>query len=279
MSAALPKDLADLVELLGRRVEQAQPITARSGQQDRLTLRLALDDGSLLKARWLMTNEHAENWHRLRRLIGNKSYLANLFQREGSLVLEEWIEGDSLAMVDVPADELVAASEVLAQLHNLEVPESGAASSAREMQWIQKLLGSLVARSGLSAAQATQIEEKMRRTLPQQTTRGLIHYDFCGENLVLHESRGVVSVDHEWLCVHSLEFDLARAVYRWNLTGKSLANFLDGYRRAGGPAREEQLDWWLLANKIFAAEVRVRRGWSDAASSLQSLLLTLETER
>lgn len=279
MAATVPKDLATLLGKLGHSADVAEVITKRSGLQDRLTLRLVLDDGSLLKARWLATKKHADSWGRLRELIGDRPYLARLLHRDGSILLEEWVEGNALAMVDVPDDQLLAASAVLAQLHSLEVPESGSASCTREMQWIQELLGSLVARSGLSAAQANQLDEKMRRTLPKQTIRGLIHYDFCGENLVFHASRGVVSIDHEWLCMHSLEFDLARAVHRWNLTGKSRSVFLDGYCRAGGPAAQEQLDWWLLANEVFAAEVRVRRGWPDAETSLQGLFARLETER
>lgn len=276
MPATIPKDLATLLAKLGHNAEVAEVITKRSGLQDRLTLRLVLDDGSLLKARWLASKEHAESWNRLRELIGNSPYLARLLHREGSILLEEWVEGNALAMVDVPDDQLVAASAVLAQLHSLEVPEGGVASCALEMQWIQELLGSLVARAGLSAAQAGHLEDKMRRTLPKQTIRGLIHYDFCGENLVAHPLRGVVSIDHEWLCMHSLDFDLARAVHRWNLTGRSREVFLEGYRSSGGRAGQEQLDWWLLANDIFAAEVRIRRNWADAPDTVRRLMTQIE---
>ena len=271
----IPDDLASLLGRLGRRAEFAEAVTKRSGLKERLALRLVLDDGSLLKARRLATTEHAESWSRLRRLIGDRTYLASLLHQEGALVLEEWIEGDTLPMMSLPTEQLAAAGKVLAQLHLLQVPDGGAAPCTTQILWMKELLASLVAHSALSGIQAGQLENKMVQTLPNETLRGVIHYDFCGENLVLNAARGVVSIDHEWLCVGSLEFDLARAITRWNLADESRASFLDAYNRAGGPASRERLDWWLLCNKVFAAEVRARRGWPDAQVSVENLLLSL----
>jgi len=274
----IPDDLASLLGRLGRRAELAEAITKRSGLNERLALRLVLDDGSLLKARRLATTEHAESWSRLRRLIGDRTYLASLLHQEGALVLEEWIEGDALPMTNIGAEQLVAAGEVLARLHCLQVPEGGVEPCTTQISWIRDLLTSLVARSALSAVQAKGLEDEMKRTLPDKALRGVIHHDFCGENLVLNTPRGIVSIDHEWLCVGFLEFDIARAISRWNLTDASCATFLRAYDSEGGPGSHEQLRYWLLASRVFAAEVRVRRGWPDAQVSVENLLLSVQTE-
>ncbi len=107
---------------------------------------------------------------------------------------------------------------------------------------------------------------------PAKTFHGLVHYDFCGENLVLHPSRGLVSIDHEWMRVDSLEFDLARAVGRWRLDTDAAQAFVAAYRKAGGVALTDSLSWWALTHDLFASEVRVRRGWLDAPATVKRLM-------
>lgn len=278
MNVSLPEDLARHLCLLGRKALRVERIPTRCGSQDKLCLRLCLDNGSTVKARWLATEEHAVNWNRLRGLVGKQPFLSDRLSHDGSMVLEDWVTGNTLPMENSSAEQLNKAGEVLARIHELPIPGRGITTSDLEVQRIVDLLGSLVSQHALSRIEADALEHKVKHSSPQSTFRGLIHYDFCGENLVQSTSRGIVSIDHEWMCLSSLEFDLARAIYRWNLTGQSRASFLDGYRLAGGQANCEALDWWLFANEVFAAVIRWRRGWPDAAATVRHLRRRLHAD-
>jgi len=134
------------------------------------------------------------------------------------------------------------------------------------------LLSSLTLASAISTDEELQLAAKLSRLAPARMHVGLAHHDFCGENLVLHSSRGVVSIDHEWMRVGSLDFDVARAIRQWKLPDVGIDAFLRGYAAAGGPVDIANLDFWLLANDIFASELRVRRGWPDAPATMKRLM-------
>ena len=268
----LPPELGDCLLRMGRNVQDAEEITTRSTSSEREAFRLVLDDGSFVKARWLLGEAHASRWNRLRNAVGDPLFLTATLHREGRFVLEEWIEGEPLPMLDVPAALLGQAGELLARMHLMDVPGRGTVEAADEVRRMDKLIDSLVSHGAFAESAAGGLRARLWESAPDHTVNGLAHFDFCGENLVMHPSRGLVSIDNEWMCLGSLEYDVARALYRWDLTGVARETFLGSYRAAGGAAAVDALDWWFFANSIHASEIRVRRAWPDAAATVAGLL-------
>jgi thiamine kinase-like enzyme len=256
----------------GRDIESFQEIGPRGAFGGRRAIQAVLKDGSQVKARWLPDEDRADAWHALREKIGRRSFLSDCLHRQGRMVVEEWVEGETLPMTNPEEDILKLAAEALAEIHCLEIGVPSISATCSEILEADSRIRSLVEREAISLSLAARLRELLRSEPPVEKRHGLTHLDFCGENLVRHPTRGIVSIDHEWMCAGSLEFDLARAICRWELKGAEAGVFVTAYKKAGGPACTKAMPWWLLANDIFAAEIRVRRGWADATETLGRLV-------
>jgi thiamine kinase-like enzyme len=268
----LPQELVAYLSQVGRRLESLEEITTRKSIEGRRALRILLDDGSVIKARWLNDKLSAESWHMLREAAGRQAYFSDFMYRKECMVVEEWVEGKSVRMANVEEDILIRAAEALAHIHSIEIKPYGVLSPASEVRRAESNLHSLVHLKAISPNAAKAFHDLLQVNPPENTVHGLAHHDFCGENLVMNSSRGIVSIDHEWLCAASLEFDLSRAIFRWGLVGNAADCFVAAYKKTGGPASIETLPWWNYVNEIFAAEIRVRRGWPDAQATVLKLL-------
>ena len=239
---------------------------------DKRAYRLVFEDGSQAKARLLLGADHAGRWRALREKIGERPFLSSVFLQIESTVLEEWVPGEVLPQKNPPADLLREAGAVLARIHKTDVPELKVEDAEPEVSRCGEWLSELARVSAIDAESTRLLKLRIRREAPARTSMGVAHQDFCGENLVLHPLRGVVSIDNEWMRIGSLDFDVARAVRQWGLNEIGRRNFLAGYSEEGGPVDFSSVDFWLLANDIFASEVRARRGWSDAPATVRHLL-------
>jgi len=268
----LTEELTALLKGSKRRLVAAEDLTVRRSVEGKKAYRLGFDDGTVCKGRLLLGAEHAAAWGRLRSQVGSRPFLCAMLGQNGRAVLEEWVEGPVLSMSDPSPEILHRAGEVLAQMHSTAVPGCGVFSAAPQVEESRGWLKALVGAGAFDAATEGKLAAELRALAPDRTTFGLVHHDFCGENLVLHSGRGIVSIDHEWMHVGSHDFSLARALRRWNLDGAPRQAFLKGYLSSGGSADLGALDFWLLANDIFASEVRVRRGWPDAPATVDRLV-------
>jgi thiamine kinase-like enzyme len=260
----------------GLRYERFERISTRADVSGRLALKVVLDDGAQIKARWLADEGQATAWHALRMQIGSMAAFSDCLHREGRMVVEEWVKGETLPMVNPTEEILKRAAETLAEIHRLEIGPRETLSTRAELQRADSRIHSLVLHESIPPSAAKALREALQANPPAETKLGLAHADFCGENLVQNPSRGIVSIDHEWMRVGSLEFDLGRAICRWGLMGPAASAFVAAYSAAGGPASSEALPWWLLANDILASEVRVRHGWADAPTTVSRLLSRIE---
>ena len=268
----IPDPIRSLLLSWGKTPVGIFDVTGRASVAEKRAYRVLVEDGSKAKARVLMGGDHAARWCELRRSVGGRMFLSSMLWSEGNAVLEEWIEGDVLPRT-APQDHILEESAgVLARMHQIDVPGRGVVDACAEVRTYGPLLTSLALASAISTEAELQLTAKLSRLAPARMHVGLAHHDFCGENLVLHSSRGVVSIDHEWMRVGSLDFDVARAIRQWNLPDAGIDVFLRGYAAAGGPVDIANLDFWLLANDIFASEVRVRRGWPDAPATVKRLM-------
>jgi thiamine kinase-like enzyme len=255
----------------GRGVKRFEEIGRRGASSGRQALKVVLEDGSQIKARWLLNKDQAEAWHALRVKIGSRAFFSDFLYGEGQVVVEEWVEGEILPMANPKEETLEESAEILAGIHSIEIGAPKIRTTCSEIQQGESRIQSLLQRKAIPLSVAVALRDLLESKAPSETRHGLSHLDFCGENLVLHPSRGIVSIDHEWMCSSSQEFDLARAIGRWGLEGSGAGVFVTAYKRAGGCACTEALPWWLLANDIFAAEIRVQRGWTDASETLRRL--------
>lgn len=267
---SLPERLPDLVASLGRTMVQAEDITIRADVPEKRAYRLTLDDGTTLKARLLLTEAHATSWGTLRRQVGNQPFLAALVAQSGRVVIEEWVEGTPLPMTGCALPLLQEAGQLLAHVHRLPAGAQPPGDAARRNQ-LEAALASLTALGALDVPRAAELSAIAARLSPGAGTPGVGHHDLTGPNLVRHSSRGLVSIDHEWMQVGLLELDLARALTEWDLHGASQDAFLAGYRAAHGPAQAGESGYWRLLSQVLAAEIRARRRWHDAPAALEQL--------
>jgi thiamine kinase-like enzyme len=272
----IPDSIRSLLSSRGETPIEIHDVTVRAAVANKRTYRLVFDGGRQAKARLLMGSEHAARWGDLRRRVSEQPFLSSLLLQSGTAVLEEWVEGEVLPHANPPENLLQKAGAVLARIHRTAVPEQEMADAGPEAAKICSMLSALTRLSAITQGDADELTARLSKKEPKRMHRGLAHHDFCGDNLVLHVSRGVVSIDHEWMRVGSLDFDVARAIRQWNLPDAGIDVFLRGYAAAGGPVDIAHLDFWLLANDIFASEVRVRRGWSDAPATVKRLMSWIE---
>lgn len=260
----------------GLRSDRSESISNREDGSGRRALKVVMEDGSRIKARWLTDDSQAAAWHALRVQIGSQAAFSECLHREGRMVVEEWVEGETLPMTDPRDHTLKRAAETLAWIHSLEPSPRRIVSTVPELQRAETRIQSLLRLGSIPPPAALALQAALLDNPPAHTVLGLAHADFCGENLVLHPSRGIVSIDHEWMHVGSLEFDLGRAITRWDLDPPAARVFVAAYKGAGGPASSGSLPWWLLANDVLASEVRARHGWTDARATLHRLLSRIE---
>ncbi len=268
----IPESIRPLFLKSGKNPIQITDITNRVGVAGKRAYRLGFEDGSQAKARLLLGADHAMRWGALREKIGENPFFSSLILQIETVVLEEWVPGEVLPQTNPPAELLREAGAVLARIHKTAVPDFEVEDAAPEVAKCCEWVSELARFSAIDAESTRLLTLRIRQEAPSRTSVGVAHLDFCGENLVLHPQRGVVSIDHEWLRIGSLDFDVARAVTQWGLNVNERRCFLAGYSNEGGPVNTSNLDFWLLANDIFSSEVRVRRGWADAPATVRRLL-------
>lgn len=235
----IPDPIRSLLLSWGKTPVGISDVTGRASVAEKRAYRVSFEDGSQAKARVLLGADHAARWCELRRSVGGQICLSSMLWSEGDAVLEEWIEGDVLPRT-APQDHLLEEpAGVLAQIHQIDVSGRGVVEACAEVGTYSPLLSSLALASAISTDAEHQLAAKLNRLAPARMHVGLAHHDFCGDNLVLHSSRGVVSIDHEWMRVGSLDFDVARAIRQWNLPDAGIDVFLRGYAAAGGPGRSK----------------------------------------
>jgi Ser/Thr protein kinase RdoA (MazF antagonist) len=169
---------------------------------------------------------------------------------------------------------------VLGALHRLEPP----AWSDLRIAGPEDLLGKLrrdiailvdagVLETGLGrAAVAT-----AAAAAPLDAPAGVIHKDFCADNIVADRSGAPVSIDNANLTFGPLDLDLARTWYRWPMSARDWSCFARGYEASRPTAGfRAHLPFWAVVVLAGSASSRLRQRIGRHGEPLERLRTILE---
>jgi aminoglycoside phosphotransferase (APT) family kinase protein len=146
-----------------------------------------------------------------------------------------------------------------------EKPGELLAKLERDMDLVRSehLLDPELARRALADADANR---------PQEPTLGIIHKDFCAENLVLASDGSLVCIDEATLSTGPHDLDLARTWYRWPMQARDSAHFARGYqeqRSLAGFLRHFR--FWVTCVLVGSAATRLRSASPGALAPIERL--------
>jgi hypothetical protein len=253
-SAHLPRSVARaLRELLGPDVRRAEPLHNDEPWLPYVrTFVIDLDDGQRLKARFVEQRGRAAASASLTRLLDDPRLPAPTAQI-GSVTIDAWVPGETLATLGWHAGELAAAAELLATLHTFAGgPHEHLPHERRTSHLAEGAVAALLApaRDGsLDAAMADEVVGVLRESLPERARWGVSHGDFAPVNLVLTLDGQLISIDNERVHRGFLDLDLARSWYRWPLPETEQAHFDTAYCAAVGfhQDKDARRAWRVLA--------------------------------
>ncbi len=246
----------------------------RSPGYYRAAYRIELADGRVIKARRLENEAVAHDLLRIRRRLPDA--FAPVFTRHGRVLLEEWVLGEPLGDAPPEPARLAEAGVLLGELHahaqldgqRLHQVRSTAAHRDSAMRKLQQF----VATGALKPGAARELTQAILRLDPGQAKFGLVHLDFCGENMVIDRLGQLRVVDNERMGVDALGFDLARAWHRWALPDAAWETFQSAYAAClpwNDPLKAPT--FWRLRAISGAAAVLLRYCPDRAEAPLQAL--------
>ena len=166
------------------------------------------------------------------------------------------------------------AGDLLGRLHSL--PCRAQATPVRDVCWhLEKLrlnIGKMAKAGNLARTTAEHILQLAADLKPPDVEVGLIHGDFCGENIVIDRSGNPIAVDNEHITLGALDYDLVKCWYRWPMTPSQRLAFRECYQsyRSTLPAIEH-FRFWSICSLANSARIRAEHG-RDLQPSLQGLL-------
>jgi Ser/Thr protein kinase RdoA (MazF antagonist) len=195
---------------------------------------------------------------------------ARLLAADGRASLENWCRGPA-ARADHRAT-IETAGGMLGALHGLIEQEVVEDHDDRWLAWCQRLDGWI---EELSAAGRLRDPEGVRARLaatrPVRATWGLMHGDFCLENLVVGED-GLCCIDNVTVAPGLLQADLAQTFYRWSMTDEHREVFLEHYALHADPSDyREHATFWHVAAALQSAAWRSREGCAGIEVPLAEL--------
>jgi aminoglycoside phosphotransferase (APT) family kinase protein len=262
MSEVLDPEVAAALDRAGlcvrafRRISKIQhPDTGRS------VYRLELRSGDTIKARRLPDEETARGLFEIRRELPDA--FAPALGQYGTVLLEEWIDGEVLGD-GLPSDgRLTEAAALLARLHATPVVAGCAVHDRRSTAtWCEDTearLQQVLAAGAIEGREGALIRAALERGDPGQAIFGLVHLDFCGENMVIDRAGRLRVVDNERVRVGPLGFDVARTWYRWALPATAWEHVRSAYA-ARMPFAEplDSFGFWAVAAVVRSAALRLR---------------------
>jgi aminoglycoside phosphotransferase (APT) family kinase protein len=267
-------DIATALEEIDVEVVDVRCISRLPGP-GRLTVRVVLSDGRSLKVRRLPS---ARRLLRSAQLVGALAdwRLPPPILVKGHVAIEPWIDGVALSELAVTDARIARAADILGRLHI-----SGACGGRRPGAWrpVRPLvrrsvrqLGKLASAQILSPGETSRLVRLLRSWTPGEAATGLVHNDFCAENLVEHPGGHLWLVDNEALSSGFLDLDLFMTWSRWPMPEAAWARFLDRYAVWRDPSSAvKHAPFWGIAAVTKSANTRRARGSAAVEVPLRRL--------
>jgi hypothetical protein len=243
------------------------------------SFRLRLADGRTVKGRRVETPDQAG---RIAELLArlDRRHFSRVLAREGIALLEKWWVGTPLDTAAAGPAVFRRCGRILGRVHTVPppgAPAGAAPSAAQRLAVTERQLARLRDLGALAPAAARRALRQLRDHVPDRVVVGVVHRDFCAENIVLTHAGGIRVIDNETIAVDACELDLARTWYRWPMTRTERAAFLAGYgERRPAAAFRRHFPFWAIAALVDAALFRVEARTTAAAVPVRRLVGLLD---
>jgi Ser/Thr protein kinase RdoA (MazF antagonist) len=237
-------------------LELVSPLGTLKGM--RFAYRVETADGQTVKARHLGSSEYADDLCALRCHLDPA--FAPVLDRSGAVIVEEWIQGSMLGELD-PTPWFEPAGVLLGQLHHARLD----ANETSTQSWTEAALSDLALLADanhLTTTEASALRDCLAASDPGTARLGLIHKDFCADNIVIDTAGALRVIDNELLAIDPIGFDLGRTFHLWPMDDNARTAFDRGYRSVGA-APSEAAGYWrivatLVGGRVFLTRSRVR---------------------
>ncbi len=224
-------------------------------------------NGTRLKARYWPKDSHIHFQMNVVERLPRAHFPIVLVHSDHS-TLEQWIEGESIRD---SRDELMImeSGRLLGLIHRTPPPDSSpdqVYTSIQEYEFcLIEGLDQLRFLELVDEPFARRVQSAAITAKPCTVDVGLIHRDFCGDNLVI-SNHLVCCIDNTTFSVGPFDADLARTWYRWKLPAEYWRMFLQGYtiHRDSTFFREHEI-FWKASVLVRATLMRFRSGLVDQA--------------
>lgn len=275
MNEALEAEVVAALSQFGLCVRSWQRLsTMRAPEYQRRVYRLDLAGGRVLKARRLEDEATARRLFEIRQEA--PAGFARVLHCHGAVILEAWIEGEDLARRPATTRHLIEAATLLACLHaapqvfGRPLPATQATAAEREMA--EHARWSLARDGHLALAESDSIGAALEQLDPKQALLGLVHTDFCGENMVIDPDGRLHVIDNERMGLGALGLDVARTWYRWMLPPAAWECFRANYQ-ARMPHEDalRHFAFWALVATLKSAALHLRMDTARAHAPIACL--------
>jgi Ser/Thr protein kinase RdoA (MazF antagonist) len=274
LQALLGADAWALVERVGTPLAEAQILTRLpSPVMAHASFRLRFTNGRILKVRRVETAAQAERMQAILDVLDARHF-PRILDRHAAALLEEWVAGEPL---EPPAAPALASrcGAVLGAMHRVVPPagiQGSSGDTARRLDQLERQAGELVRLGVLDPRAEARLLAIARAHAPGDIALGVIHRDFCAENIVLATPDRPWVVDNETVRIDACDFDLARTWYRWPMTEAEETAFLEGYAWHRSPHPYlKSFPFWALCVLADTALFRQRARTPEATVPLDRL--------
>jgi aminoglycoside phosphotransferase (APT) family kinase protein len=215
----------------------------------------------------------AERVEHILRRLGDRHF-PQILARLGSALLIRWVDHGSSANHLLP-DTLRRCALVHGWIHTVEAAHlSGGGANGTEL-WRERLEAAseqLEQQGGRFGTDARRLLAVAREHTPAMAATGVIHGDFCADNIVVQSPERLFVIDNETVQIGPLDYDLARTWYRWPMRRAEWKSYLDAYAEQRSPAQfETHFNYWAVLVLIDSARWHLTLGTGGACIPLRRL--------
>lgn len=276
----LGKDFVAIVGRVGSQLVEVVSLTRLSFREDRTgCYRLRFADGRIFKYRRMVSARGAETVERLISRIDAPN-IPRVVDRHGAGLLIEFVDGGPVRRRGQTRKLLVETAALQGKIHLTEAADLLAGEPPLRMSDeavdLGRRIDRLTARKAITRHEADRLTELAISQIPQECQIGVVHRDYCAENLLVSDAGDFYIVDNEAIRIGPFDFDLARTWYRWPMSPTERAVYWESY----GEHRDlssfsSSFLFWAIDVMVRSALYRLQGGTVWAAVPIRKLRILL----